>query len=51
VSDTELPDEVAALLNDAAAGDEQAVQPLFTVDDQGCPHATLSSARVWCPGY
>jgi hypothetical protein len=50
VSDTELPDEVAALLNDAAAGGEQAVQPLFTVDDQGCPHATLSSARQWWTG-
>jgi len=50
VSDTELPDEVAALLNDAAAGDEQEVQPLFTVDDQGCPHATLSSARQWWTG-
>jgi hypothetical protein len=50
VSDTELPDEVVAVLNDPAAGGEQAVQPLFTVDDQGCPHATLSSARQWQTG-
>jgi hypothetical protein len=45
--DTELPDEVVRLLNDPADGGEQAVQPLFTVDDQGCLHATLSSARQW----
>jgi hypothetical protein len=50
VPDTELPDEVIAVLNDPAAGGEQAVQPLFTVDDQGCPHATLSSARQWWTG-
>jgi hypothetical protein len=50
VSDAELPDEVVALLNDPAGGGEQAVQPLFTVDDQGCPHATLSSARQWRTG-
>jgi hypothetical protein len=50
VSDPELPDEVVALLNNPAAGGEQAVQPLFTVDDQGCPHATLSSTRQWHTG-
>jgi hypothetical protein len=50
VSDTELPCEVVRLLNDPAAGGEQAVQPLFTVDDQGFPHATLSSARQWWTG-
>lgn len=50
MSDTELPDEVARLLNDPAIGGEQAVQPLFTIDDQGCPHATLSSARQWWTG-
>jgi len=49
MSDTKLPDEVVRLLNDPAAGGEQAIQPLFTVDDQGCPHATLSSARQWWP--
>lgn len=48
--DTELPDEVVRLLNDPAVGGEQAVQPLFTVDDQGCPHATLSCARQWWTG-
>ena len=51
MSDTELPDEVVRLLNDPATGGVQAVQPLFTVDDQGCPHATLSSARQWWTGH
>jgi hypothetical protein len=50
VSDIELPGEVVRLLNDPAIGGEQAVQPLFTIDDQGCPHATLSSARQWWTG-
>jgi hypothetical protein len=50
VPDTELPGEVVRLLNVPAVGGEQAVQPLFTVDDQGCPHATLSSARQWWTG-
>jgi hypothetical protein len=50
VPDTELPDEVVRLLNDPAAGREQPVLPLFTVDDQGFPHATLSSARQWWIG-
>jgi hypothetical protein len=51
VSDIQLPDEVIALLDGPpAVGGEQAVQPLFTVDDQGCPHATLSSARQWWTG-
>lgn len=48
--DTELPDEVVRLLNDPAVGGKQAVQQLFTVDDQGCPHATLSSAGQWWTG-
>jgi hypothetical protein len=48
--DTELPDEVIRLLDDSAIGSEQAVHPLFTVDDEGCPHATLSSARQWWIG-
>ena len=51
MSDTKLPDEVVRLLNDPATGGVQAVQPLFTVDDQGCPHATLSSARQWWTGH
>jgi hypothetical protein len=50
MSDIELPDEVVRLLNDPGTSGEQAVQPLFTVDDQGCPHATLSSARQWWTG-
>jgi hypothetical protein len=50
VSDPGLPDEVVALLNNLAADGEQAVQPLFTVGDQGYPHATLSSARQWYTG-
>jgi hypothetical protein len=50
VPDTELPDEVVRLLNDPAPGAEQPVLPLFTVDDQGFPHATLSSARQWWTG-
>jgi hypothetical protein len=50
VSDIALPAEVVRLLNDPATGGEQAVQPLLTVDDQGCPHATLSSARQWWTG-
>jgi hypothetical protein len=50
VPDTGLPDEIVRLLNDPAAGGKQAVQPLFTVDDQGFPHATLSSARQWWTG-
>jgi hypothetical protein len=50
VPDTELPDEVVRLLNDPAVGGEQAVHPLFTVDGQGCPHPTLSSARQWWTG-
>ena len=45
-----LPDEVVRLLSEPAAGGRQAVQPLLTVDDQGCPHATLSSARQWWIG-
>jgi hypothetical protein len=46
-----LPDEVVRLLSDPpAVGGRQAVQPLLTVDDQGCPHATLSSARQWWIG-
>ena len=48
--DTELPEEVVRLLNAPAADREQPVQPLFTVDDQGFPHATLSSARQWWTG-
>ena len=48
--DIELPDEAVRLLNDPGVGAEQAVLPLFTVDDQGCPHATLSSARQWWTG-
>jgi hypothetical protein len=47
---TELPDEVVRLLSDPAVDGQQAVQPLLTVDDQGCPHATLSSARQWWIG-
>jgi hypothetical protein len=50
MSDTKLPDEVVRLLNDPAAGGEQAIQPLFTVDDQGFPHATLSFAPQWWTG-
>jgi hypothetical protein len=48
--DSELPDEVIRLLNDAAVGGEQPVHQLLTVDDQGRPHATLSSARQWWIG-
>jgi hypothetical protein len=49
--DNELPDEVVRLLTDAAVGGgEQPVHQLFTVDDEGRPHATLSSARQWCIG-
>jgi hypothetical protein len=50
VSDVELPDEAVRLLNDPAVGGEQAVHPLFTVDGEGCPHPTLSSARQWWTG-
>jgi hypothetical protein len=48
--DGELPDEVVWLLNDAAVGGEQPVHQLLTVDDEGRPHATLSSARQWWIG-
>jgi len=51
--DTGLPDEVVRLLDDPddpAVGAKQAIQSLFTVDDQGFPHATLSSARQWWTG-
>jgi hypothetical protein len=48
--DSELPDEVIRLLNDAAVGGEQPVHQLLTVDDEGRPHATLSSARQWWIG-
>jgi hypothetical protein len=48
--DAALPDEVVRVLNDPAVGGNQAVQQLFTVDDEGCPHATLSSARQWWTG-
>jgi hypothetical protein len=48
--DRELPDEVIRLLNDRAVGGEQPVHQLLTVDDEGRPHATLSSARQWWIG-
>jgi hypothetical protein len=49
--DTGLPGEVVRLLDDDAAVDGwQAIHQLFTVDDQGFPHATLSSARQWWAG-
>jgi hypothetical protein len=47
---SDLPEEVVRLLNDAAIGGEQAVHQLLTVDDQGRSHATLSSARQWWIG-
>jgi hypothetical protein len=50
MSDTKLPDEVVRLLDDPGVGAKQAIQPLFTVDDQGFPHASLSSARQWWTG-
>jgi len=48
--DSELPDEVVRLLNGGTVGGGQPVHQLFTVDDQGRPHATLSSARQWWIG-
>jgi hypothetical protein len=49
-SDTDLPGEVVGLLNHRPVGGHQAVQPLFTVDDLGRPHATLSSTHQWWVG-
>jgi hypothetical protein len=49
VSDIELPAEVARQLTNSDNG-KQIVLPLFTVSDQGYPHATLSSSRQWWIG-
>jgi hypothetical protein len=49
-SRTDLPDEVVGLLKHRAVGGHQAVQPLITVDDLGCPHTTLSSTHQWWVG-
>jgi hypothetical protein len=49
--DIRLPDEVIALLDSLPPdGGRQAVQPLFSVDDQGRPPATPPSARQWWTG-
>jgi hypothetical protein len=49
VSDIELPAEVVRQLANSA-DDQQIVLPLFTMNDRGYPHATLSSARQWWIG-
>jgi hypothetical protein len=50
VSDVELPCEVVRQLTNSD-DDMQIVLPLFTVNDRGYPHATLSSARQWWIGH
>jgi hypothetical protein len=49
VPDVELPDEVVRQLMNSDDYN-QIVLPLFTVDEQGWPHATLSSVRQWWIG-
>jgi hypothetical protein len=48
--DNALPDEVTRLLTDPATAGVRAIHHLLTVDDQGRPHATLSSASQWWTG-
>jgi hypothetical protein len=43
----QLPDEVITLLNTDSSADQLPVYSLFTIDDDGCPHATMLSAREW----
>lgn len=49
MSDIKLPAEVVRQLANSD-DDKQIALPLFTVDDRGYPHATLSSARQWWIG-